>query len=111
MPSTADRRARASGSRASRRAIPTWLCAARAATAATVGSMPSRDTSSAATASTGGTRSATERLRERMVTRTSCGLGAQSTQTVRPAGSSMALRSELPLVSFSRSASSMMMTR
>ena len=73
--------------------------------------MPSRDTSSAATASTGGTRSATERLRERMVTRTSCGLGAHSTQTVRPAGSSMALRSELPLVSFSRSASSMMMTR
>ena len=76
-----------------------------------MGSMPSRSTSSDATASTGGTRSATERHRERMVTRTSSWLGAHSSHTVRPAGSSIALSSALPLVSLRRSASSMMITR
>ena len=44
------------------------------------------DTSRVATASIGGTRSATERDRDRIVTSTSCGLGAHSSHTVRAGG-------------------------
>ncbi len=59
-----------------------------------------------ATASTEGVLRFRWRQRERMVGRTSSREGAQSSQTVRGAGSSTAFRTALADFSFSRSASS-----
>ncbi len=108
---TSRRRMRAPSSRASRRARPTWLWAARAAYIAIGISTPSRRWSSSATASAGGVRSRTCRERERMVMTTSSSDGAHRIHTVRATGSSIALSRASAARSVRRSASSMMMTR
>ncbi len=68
--------------------------------------MPSRATSRSATASSLGVTSLIARLRERMVTITSSGLGAQSSHTVCGSGSSRPLSSASAPRSVIRSASS-----
>ena len=108
---TSRRRMRAPSSRASRRARPTWLWAARAAYMAIGISTPSRRWSSSATASAGGVRRRTWRDRERIVMTTSSSEGAQRIQTVRGTGSSIALSRASAARSVRRSASSTMMTR
>ncbi len=73
--------------------------------------MPSRSASTAATASDGGTRSVTTRQRDLIVVTRSSADGAHSSQTVRGAGSSIALSSALAAASVHRSASSNSTTR
>ena len=85
-----------------------WL--ARAAYDASDSGTPSARTRNPATSAVVGVARVTSRQRERMVGRTSSTVGAQSIQTVRAVGSSIALSSALQACSVSRSASSMMMT-
>ncbi len=108
--STSARRAAASGSVASRLARPMWPCAALAAASARSSLTPSR-TSAAVTAAVAGIRSVTSRQRDLIVVGRSSADGAQSSQTVRGAGSSMALSSALAACSVARSASSNRITR
>ena len=68
--------------------------------------MPSRAASTWATAADGGTRSVTTRQRDLIVVTRSSADGAHSSQTVRGAGSSIALSSALAACSVHRSASS-----
>ena len=90
--------------------MPMWLCASRAARSAVCASTPSRFWMRAATSSTRGTRSRTERTRDRIVGMRSASLGAQRIHTVRSGGSSSAFSSTLLVRSTIRSASSMTMT-
>ncbi len=88
-----------------------WL--ARAANAATLSATPSRSTRNRATSSAVGVASDTLRQRDRIVGSTSSTVGAHSTHTVFGVGSSIALRSVLPVrptASPRRSASSMIIT-
>ena len=100
---------RASASRASRRARPTWPADTDAAHCAISWSMPSRRTRTSAIDAADGVRRASTRHRERMVTDTSSGWvdGAQSRKTVCGPGSSTAFSSAFEAPSVSRSASSM----
>ena len=82
-----------------------WPCAARAAASARSGSTPSR-ASTSATAADGGVRNVTSRHRDRIVVTSSSADGAHSSQTVRGAGSSIALSRALAACSVARSASS-----
>ena len=83
----------------------------RAAKSAMVGVILSRLMRTWVTASRDGVRNCRWRQRERIVGRRSCSVGAQSNQTVRVPGSSIALRSALAADSVRRSASSMTTTR
>ena len=106
----ASRRVRASVLVARWRARPIWPCEARAAKAAMVGVKPSW-VRSLATAVAEGVLRVNERVRERIVGRTSVVVGAQSSQTVRRPGSSTAFKRALAADSVRRSASSITTTR
>lgn len=108
---TSCRRVRASSYRARRVATPTWHWASRAHSTARSSVTPWRATSSRATSSAEGTLSVTARHRERMVTSTSMGEGAHSSQMVCGGGSSMLLSITLEVRSVMRSASSTIMMR
>ena len=86
--------------------MPMWLCAWRAASSARSRSTPLRATSRSATSSMPGTRSRTERTRDRIVGSRSASLGAQRIHTVRSGGSSSALSNTFDVRSVMRSASS-----
>ena len=92
-------------------ARPICPCETRAAKSAITGAILSRLIRTSVTAARDGVRSCRWRQRERMVGRTSCRVGAQSNQTVRVPGSSIALRSALAADSVRRSASSITTTR
>ena len=88
-----------------------WPCDTRAAKSAICGLMPSRVVRTSVTACVDGVRSCRWRQRERMVGKMSCRVGAQSNQTVRLPGSSIALSRALAADSVRRSASSITTTR
>ncbi len=87
-----------------------WPWLARAAYDASESGTPSLRARNAATSAVLGVARVTSRQRERMVGSTSSTVGAQSIQTVRSVGSSMALSSALQAWSVSRSASSTIST-
>ena len=104
------RRCRDAGSWARRVATSASPCASVAAWRASASSTPSA-ASLAATSAIAGTGSCTGRQRERIVTSTSVGEGAVSSQIVCGGGSSIAFKSTLEVRSGMRSVSSIRITR